>query len=198
MKSKIMNQKKKYLFLCIIVLCGVISGALFLFFISKEDKLLVKEQLSLFFQSISEKKINYFTSFWNSIGSNFFFLFILWILGISIVGIPIIILALFLKGFIFGFTFSSIISLYGWKGIILSFLYLFPHHFLLLILFLLTSFYAINFSIRLLQVLFFKQNITLTHYFKRYCHIFIIGIVGITICSLFEIFVVPFFLDFFL
>ncbi len=197
-RNKIANQKKKYLFLGVILLCGIISGILFLFFISKEDKSLVKDELNLFFQSITEKKLNYFTSFWNSIGSNFLFLLFLWILGISIIGIPVIIFFLFLKGFIFGFSFSSIVSIYDLKGFLLAFFYLVPHHLLLLVLFLLVSFYAINFSIRLLQVLFLKQNISLSHHFKRYCQILGIGILGITVCSLLEVFAVPFFLDFFL
>ena len=41
-KQSITNQKKKYLFLTTILIVGIISGIIFIFFISKEDKSLVK------------------------------------------------------------------------------------------------------------------------------------------------------------
>ena len=107
-KRSIMNQKKKYLFLAVITVIGIVSGILFIFFISKEDKSLVKNELSDFITYIQSNKINYMASFLNGILANLTYLIVFWLLGISIIGIPIIIFLLFLKGFILGFSFSSI------------------------------------------------------------------------------------------
>lgn len=197
-KKSITDQKKKYLFLSVIMLVGIISGILFIFFISKEDKSLVKQELEIFFTNIQNKKLNYFSSFTNSIISNFLYLFVIWLLGISIIGLPIIIFLLFFKGFIFGFSFSSIITNYGIRGIFLSITYQFPHHLLLLIIYLLMGFYAINFSIRLFRLLFLKENINLTFSFKRYNQIAGFCLIGILICSLLEVFLTPFLINFFL
>lgn len=197
-KKNITMQKKKYLFLATIVLIGIISGILFIFFISKEDKSLVKDELDTFFEYIKGNKINYLSTFINSILSNFSYLLIVWILGISIVGMPIIVFLLFFKGFIFGFSFSSVIANYGFKGILLASAYQIPHYLLLLILFVLLGFYAINFSIRLFRVLFLKENINLTPYFKRYNQVAIICVVGSVICSLLETFLSPILMNLFL
>ena len=66
-KNNVINQKKKYLFLITIMTIGIISGIIFIFFISKEDKSLVKNELDLFFDTIKGNKVNYLSSFINSI-----------------------------------------------------------------------------------------------------------------------------------
>lgn len=197
-KQNISNQKKKYLFLATIMLIGIISGIIFIIFISKEDKSLVKTELNNFFTFIQNNKINYLETFLNGMLSNLAYLIIIWILGISIIGIPIIIFLLFIKGFIFGFSFSSIIVNYNLKGFFLSLAYQLPHHLILLILFLLISFYAISFSVRLFRILFFKENINLAPYFKRYNQIAAICIIGIVLCSLLETFLSPVLINLFL
>jgi len=197
-KKNIISQRKKYLFLSTIILVGIISGILFIFFISKEDKSLVKIELDTFFNYIKENKINYFSTFINSVTSNFLYLISIWILGISIIGMPIIIFLLFFKGFIFGFSFSSVIANYGFKGILLASSYQLPHQLLVIICLLLIGFYAINFSVRLFRVLLLKENINLVPYFKRYSKITIICIIGIIISSIVETFLSPVLINLFL
>lgn len=197
-KNNIISQKQKYLFLIVIGLIGIISGILFIFFISKTDKSLVKDELDLFFDGVLENKLNYVSSIINSVSSNFLYFIIIWILGISIIGIPIIIFLLFLKGFIFGFSISSIIYNFGIKGIFLSFFYQFPHSLILFILFILISFYAINFSVRLFKVLFLKENINLNIYFKKYSLVVGVCFLVSILCSLLEVFVSPILLKLFL
>ena len=197
-KNNFISQKKKYLFLSIMTLIGVISGILFIFFISKTDKLLVKDELTLFFTNLKENNLDYVSSLINSLSSNFLYFIIIWILGISIIGMPIIIFMLFFKGFIFGFSISSIVSNYGFKGILIATGYHLPHNLILLILYLLISFYAINFSIRLFRILFLKENINLNHYFKRYNQVMIICLLVSILCSLLEVFLAPVLINLFL
>lgn len=197
-KKNITSQKKKYIFLAFMALIGLLSGVLFIFFISKTDKSLVNEELSLFFTNLKDNHLNYVSSLINSISANILYFIIIWILGISIIGIPIIIFLLFLKGFIFGFSISSIIAKFGIKGIFLSFFYQFPHGLVMLILFILISFYAINFSVRLFRMLFLKENINLNPYFKRYNQVMGICILVSIMCSLFEVFIAPILMNLFL
>ena len=197
-KNNVVNQKRKYLFLTIIMTIGIISGIIFIFFISKEDKSLVKQELELLFSNIKDNKLNYGNSLINSVSSSLVYLSIIWILGVSIVGIPVVIFMLFLKGFVFGFSISSIIANYGFNGVILSFITQIPSNLILLIIYLLMGFYAINFSIRLFQVLFFKKEVNLSFYFKRYNQIALISLGCIVIASLVETFLIPFLVKFFL
>lgn len=197
-KKNITAQKKKYLFLVTIILIGIISGFLFIFFISKEDKSLVKLELENFFNYIKLNDINYFDSLINSVSSNLLYLIIIWILGISIVGMPVIIFLLFFKGFVFGFSFSSIVVNYGVKGFLLATGYQMPHHLLMLACIILLGFYAINFSVRLFRILFLKENINLSMYFKKYNKIFLICIFIGLLCSILETFLSPVLINLFL
>lgn len=197
-KNNVVNQKRKYLFLTIIMTIGIISGIIFIFFISKEDKSLVKQELELLFSNIKDNKLNYGNSLINSVSSSLVYLSIIWILGVSIIGIPVVIFMLFLKGFVFGFSISSIIANYGFNGAILGFITQIPSNLILLIIYLLMGFYAINFSIRLFQVLFFKKEVNLSFYFKRYNQIALISLGCIVIASLVETFLIPFLVKFFL
>jgi len=197
-KKNITSQKQKYLFLAVILLIGIVSGILFIFFISKTDKSLVNDELNLFFKILKENQLDYVSSLINSISSNILYFVIVWILGISIIGIPVIIFLLFLKGFIFGFSISSIIVNYGVKGLFLTISYQVPHNVIMLVLYVLISFYAINFSIRLFKMLFLKENINLNPYFKRYNQVIGISILIAILCSLFEVFVSPILIKLFL
>lgn len=197
-KNNVVNQKRKYLLLTIIMTIGIISGIIFIFFISKEDKSLVKQELELLFSNIKDNKLNYGNSLINSVSSSLVYLSIIWILGVSIIGIPVVIFMLFLKGFVFGFSISSIIANYGFNGVILGFITQIPSNLILLIIYLLMGFYAINFSIRLFQVLFFKKEVNLSFYFKRYNQIALISLGCIVIASLVETFLIPFLVKFFL
>lgn len=196
--KNITTQKKKYLFLIVITLIGILSGIIFIFFISNADKLLIKDELNTFLLNIKNNNLDYYSSFFQSFSSNFIYLIIIWLLGISIIGIPIIIFLLFFKGFIFGFGISSMISNFGLKGIGLSLGYQSPHLLIMLLIFLLISFYAINFSVKLFRILFLKDNINLSPYFKKYIQILIISLVFSLICSIMETFLSPILINLFL
>lgn len=196
--KNIATQKKKYLFLIVITLIGILSGIIFIFFISNADKLLIKDELNTFLLNIKNNNLDYYSSFFQSFSSNFIYLIIIWLLGISIIGIPIIIFLLFFKGFIFGFGISSVISNFGLKGIGLSLGYQSPHLLIMLLIFLLISFYAINFSVKLFRILFLKDNINLSPYFKKYIQILIISLVFSLICSIMETFLSPILINLFL
>lgn len=193
-KKNIISQKKKYVFLAVIMLIGLISGIIFMFFISKADKSLITKQLESFFSSVKNGEVNYFSSFINSLSSNYLYMFLIWVLGISIIGIPIILFMIFFKSFILGFSMSSITANYGFKGVFMGFAYNLPHQIGLFLIWLLISFFAIGFSIKLFKVLFFKENINLSYYFKRYLKILGISSIGVVVCSLIETFFVPFLL----
>ena len=194
-KNHIEIQKKKYVFLLSIILIGIISGILFILFINKEDKLLVRKEIEIVFDTINNHKINYFSTFINSICSYMLSLIGIYLLGISIIGMPLIILFLYIKGFVFGFSISSIINLYHLKGVPLVLSYLFPSHLLLLIVWLLLGYYSLSFSIKIFRYLFLKENIPLNKYFKKLNKVLLISLILTIICSLLETFLSPFLID---
>lgn len=197
-KDKLLSQKKKYFFLIIIMLAGILSGIVFLFFIGKDDKTLLMKEINTFFTNIKENNLNVVNTLINSITSNLLSISLIWLLGISIIGIPFIIFFLFFKSFVFSFSISSIIAKYGFKGILLALSYIFPHQLIYLVIWLLLSFYALSFSFKLIRLLFFKKNINIRECFLKYLKIGCICIITSIICSLFETYISPHFINLFI
>lgn len=193
--KKYMEQKQKYIFLLTLILIGVLSGIMFILFVSKADKQLIKEHLTLTFDTINDHRVNYSSTLLNNCVKNVLSLMFIYISGISIIGIPLILLYLFFKGFTFGFSISSIVSIYHYKGVFISFLYLLPGDFFLLIIWLLMGFYSINFSIKLFRYLFLKENIPLNIYFKKLNKILLISFISIIVISIIQTFLEPLIID---
>lgn len=197
-KNSILKQKKFYAFLATLMLIGITFGVVLVFFLKDNDKKNVCDNINSFFYLIKTSKgINYGDSLLNSLLINIGYILIIWLLGISIIGFPIIIGILFFKSFVIGFSVSSIIMNYGIKGLFGAFLYLFPHQIILLIIYLLISFYSLSFCYKLFSHLFLKKTINFKYGMDKYIKILIISISITILISLYEVFISTYFMKFF-
>lgn len=197
-KNNILKQKKLYLFLIGLMVTGLIAGILFWFVISKEDKLLVTKNLTDFFSCIKEgNSINYGASLLNSVVTSLIYVILIWLLGISIIGLPIILVMMATKSFIVGFSIAGIISSYGLKGIVGALVYVFPHQIVFLLLLILLGFYASAFCIKLFKYLFLKQMINFKEAMRKYLKILGISCLSGVVISLFETFISTYFIKLF-
>lgn len=197
-KNSILRQKKFYVFLITLMVIGLISGIVFIFFLNDSDKKQICDNINSFFNLVKNShSINYTKSISNSLFINIGYIVLIWLLGISVIGFPIIIGLLFFKSFVVGFSISSIIMNYGIKGLMGAFLYLFPHQIIMLILYLLISFYSLSFCYKLFTHLFLKRNISFRYGMDKYIKILLVS-VGITIAvTLYEVFLSTYFMKLF-
>ena len=185
------NKKTNYIVITILFL-GVITGALFSTMIDLNDKKLVLEKIQLFISNINEGNFSNITALKNSLIINLSYSFIIWILGFTIIGVIINIFLLYLKGFIFGFSLSTFILTYSYKGIILSILYTLFGQLLNIIVIIILTIYSIMFTSNFIkQILKNKQNINIQKHFKNYSLIFAITIIISLISSVSEVFLFP-------
>ncbi len=191
LKLEKLKEKKTYLFLLFLLIGGIIAGALFITILSSEDKQLVSSQLLNYFTQVKNGTLNYYGAFANSLMSNLGIVILIWFLGISIIGLPIIIFLLFLSSFVLGFSVGAIIFQFGLKGVLGSILYVFPHQVLLLFTILITSYYAVVLSIALLKAILKKKSIDFKGYIGKYYFILLLGLLSAFFVSAFEVFVVP-------
>ena len=191
-KSILFPCKKTNFFVIIILLLGVTSGAIFSTIIDLNDKTLIIDKIKTLITNIDNQNINSLIAFKNSIFTNLLYSLIIWILGLTIIGIIINILLLYIKGFIFGFSLSSFIITYNYKGIILSTLYTLFGQLLNLIVIIILCIYSIMFTLNLIkQITRNKQNINIPKQFKNYTIIFFITIIISLISSISEAFLFP-------
>ena len=190
--------KKKYLYLLIIVISGIIVGIVFSNILSNEDNKLVYSKITSYFSNIkNDVPINYFKNLITSLKNNYLSLIVIWILGLSIIGLLFNNFILFFKGFILGFSIGSIINIYFYGGIILSFFYVFPSILINLLIIMIMTYYANMFSIKLFDILFRKKEFKFTNFMKKYLKILGVFIIILSISSVIETFIMPFFLKLF-
>ncbi|WLR43811.1 stage II sporulation protein M [Bacillus carboniphilus] len=147
-----------YLFVFVLLIMGVIFGAIIVNSMSISSREDLFSYLERFFGQIqSGQTAQGADLFKQSFIDNIKFIGLIWLLGISIIGLPIILIMLFLKGIVVGFTVGFLVNQMGWNGFLLSFVAVFPQNLLLIPLFLVTSVLAISFSLNVLKQLFTKN-----------------------------------------
>lgn len=163
-KFKVKN--KIMLFLIVLFFVSVLAGSIFIILIDKEEFNVIFDSVNNYFNNLST--ISYFKILKTDLITNIVYLLIIWILGISIIGIPIILLMYFFNSFILGITITSIISVFKYKGILYSLLYIFPSYIANCLIFAYISMYALAFSIRLIKSLIKKEEVNLKESFNIY------------------------------
>lgn len=191
LKGNIRINKNLFVFLLVIVIVGIVSGSLFCTIIDADDKKMVTEYLNSFFTSAKEGNLNYNTSIINTLVFTVGFAVIMWLLGVSIIGFFIVIFMLFMKGFILGFSVSSIITGFGFKGLLLALVYAFPHHIINILVFMLLTAYALIISFKLIRSITSKKPLDLKRIMNRYIIVLGVSIGLLIITSLYEVYVVP-------
>ena len=189
--DKLREQKKIYIFLIIVMIIGMLLGIIYAIILNKSDHALVTTSLDSFFTSIKNNDIDYKSALINSLIGNISFVTFIFLLGISIIGIPIIIFSLATSSFIFGFSLSSIIYTYHLNGILKAITYLFPHQLITLLMSLFLGFYALYFGIKLFKYLFRGVDINLRSSMKRYIQVYVTVLLIFIGCSFIEVFISP-------
>ena len=189
-KRFVQENKRIFMFLVILVLIAVTSGSVFSVTLKANDNDLVKNYLINYLSSINNKELVMIDSFISSITSNFLLIFSIFILGLSFIGIPILLIIFFYKSFIFGFTLGSILINYKIKGILLSIIYMFPHHLLDIFILILYTIMSFNISKKILNALLKKDTLNY-NFISRYLKITLIVLLFYILISFYSSFVVP-------
>lgn len=189
--SKIKLNKKLFIFLIVISLIALISGSLLVVLLDKTDKQIVTNYLTNFIDNISKNKIEYKSTLINSLISNIALILGIWLLGISVIGIPIIIFLYFTQIFTFGFALGTFILNYKFKGIILAFIYTFPNYLILFSTLLVLVSYSIILSIKLITTIIKRKQIDFKIISNKYLLILLFSIISGLVFSLYETFALP-------
>lgn len=187
---KKIKTKKLFILVFAITLLCFIAGILLISMLSKSNKELIINSLNNFYTSLKENKISSTNLLYKTMTSNLILNIIIWVLGISIIGIPIVIFILGFKSLSLGFTISSLIYTYKFNGLLKAIIYLIPNIINIFIVFVLV-YYSISFSINLFNYLFRKIEFNKRVIVKRYLKLLIVAILLSILTSVTESFILP-------
>ena len=196
LKKKLYFNKNLFVFLFVLVMVGLFAGALFSVILSDSDKKMVSDYLNNFLLNLSSDKINFNISFFNTLIFTLGFALLIWVFGLSIVGVLFVLPFLFFFFFILGFSVGSILLNFKFKGVVLSLLYVIPHHVINLLIYILICAYSIMISYRMVTCMCKKKNFDFKLFMSKYSFILIFSLVILFITSLYESFILPYVLKF--
>jgi stage II sporulation protein M len=182
-----------YLFIIVLFLMGVIFGAVVvnsLSFTQKED---LFYYLSQFFGEVSNGKIaNSDELFLQSFLHNSKYVGLMVLLGISIIGLPVILIILFLKGIVVGFTVGFLVNQMGMDGFLLSFVSVLPQNFIIIPVFIITATSAVTISLKMIRRQFMKKiSEPILPLLGKYMISFVVALLFLVVAALLEAYISP-------
>ncbi|MEH7073920.1 stage II sporulation protein M [Neobacillus drentensis] len=182
-----------FLFIVVLFLMGVIFGAIVVNSMSITQKEDLFYYLSQFFGQVSNgKEAGDNDLFLQSLFHNSKFIGLMWILGISIIGLPVILILLFLKGMVVGFTVGFLVSQMGWQGFMLAFVSILPQNLIIIPVFILMAALSVIFSLRMIKKQFMKKYAQpILPFFKRYIFALVVAVIFISAASGIEAYLSP-------
>lgn len=185
----IKKDKNIYISLIIVLLISLVFGIFFITILTTEDKTLLTSHINTYFDTIKSGSTSF--NLYNNLINNNIGIFILWILGFSVIGLPLIIAILFYKGFSLSFTITSLIYNFKIDGIFFSFIYVFPHLILNLLFYFIVTYYAFKMCISLIWIISGKSKFNFRT-FKKYLFILVISLFFISLSALYETYILPY------
>lgn len=126
-KEHIAERIGSYFFVLVLFTVGVGFGAVAvraLSFSQKQDLLSFLQQAFSMGVGLSVSG----NSFIGTLLANLQLLWLVWLMGLVVFGLPIIVLLVFFRGFILGFSVAFLLSEMAWKGALFAFCSVIPHN----------------------------------------------------------------------
>ena len=119
-KEHVYKNIKQYAIVSIFFLIGIIAGVIFTNYIDMQTKEQIGTYITTFIECLkTDYQIDSINLLKNIIGNHIIFAFILWFMGCTIIGIPVVYALITYRGFSLGYTISTIIFTLGTgKGIL--------------------------------------------------------------------------------
>lgn len=148
-KEHMKNNRNSYLFLLMAFTLGVSAGAFTVNGLSTMQRDELAHYFQGFLQLFDNLNVNSSELFYIALLQNLKLIGLLWILGVTIIGLPFIFIILGIRGFITGFSSGFIISALGMKGLLFSGLALLPKEIIIVPCLIAIGVNGINFSMNI-------------------------------------------------
>ncbi|NLJ85090.1 MAG: stage II sporulation protein M [Firmicutes bacterium] len=167
LRTYLRRRSTTYVFLIVVFIMGSISGAFAVRTLSPEQKGDLGSYIQTFFQafpmakpadSMANARLTFLDNTVKTVG-------LMWLLGLSVLGAPLILVLLFLRGFVLGFTVAFMVREMVLKGIALAVVSVVPHNLLFVPALIIAGGASFSFSWAALQTLLGRRDINMYQLF---------------------------------
>jgi stage II sporulation protein M len=172
MKQFMKENVSLYVFVSVLFVIGVVFGAVMVNALSLEQKQEMSRYLGSFLQEVNGgMEVDKSRSFQQAFGLHMKWILLIWLFGLSIIGLPLILILDFLKGVLIGFTVGYLIGQLSWKGMLFAFVSVAPQNLIIIPALLICSVSAVAFSIYMIKNRFIQRKGSIYQPFMRYTSI---------------------------
>lgn len=146
------DQMNLYVFVAVLFIVGVVFGALMVNALSLEQQQELSSYVGNFIHTMDSQTASvHVQTFWQSAFDYLKWVALIWILGLSVVGLPFILVLDFMKGVLIGFTVGLLAGQFSWKGLLFALASMAPQNMIAIPVLFIVSVAAISFSLYMIR-----------------------------------------------
>jgi len=145
------NNFLLYFLLVLFLMVGISAGAITVNVLDNSQKQEMISFLNSFFKILNQDSVDSFILLKHSLLNNVQTLLLIWLLGIIVLGIPLVIGIVILRGFVIGFTVGFLVNELGFKGFVFSILAILPQNIFVIPGIIIISAISISFSVKIIK-----------------------------------------------
>ncbi|MEW6621638.1 MAG: stage II sporulation protein M [Bacillota bacterium] len=181
-KEHLTDHITLYLVTFMMFLLGSTTGAFVIRMLDEYQLKELVEYLDFFLKGLPVWQINSIVIAQDAVINSIKIISVIWLLGLTIVGIPIILVVVYVKGFILGFTVGFLLIKKSYVGLLISIFAVLPQNLFYIPSIIICAVAAVTFSLRLIRGTIGRSYIPLSQQFINYLLLlvllFFISIVG--------------------
>lgn len=197
-QSDVRAHMNIFVFIFVLFIMGMVFGAVIvnsMNFVQKQDLFFYLKQF--FEQQTMMEGTGKATLVKDSMLYHLKYMSLLFLLGISIIGMPIITVLLFIKGLVIGFSVGFLVNQMGWYGLLISSVSIAPQNLVIIPVYLFAGSLALIFSLTLGKQLFIRRvHQPILKAFVRYSALFGALLAILMVSSIIEVFISNTFLEY--
>jgi len=194
-KNKLKYFFRHYsLFLLLIVgtlIVGIIAGSVAVKVLSYQQKEALINYLANFSGELGELLTNQQLLFKKVMISNLKFVLLLWVLGLSLIGIVFVPLIIFFRGFILGFTVGFLVDELFFRGLLLAIIAIFPQNLFIIPALILASLFCLVFVFKILTSIVGRSNLNFWAIIAKYSALMSVVVLILIVAAVIEIYFTP-------
>lgn len=187
------KQYSKWIYLSVLLFAGAIFGSLLVQSLQLEQREQLAAALTQYLQwiGVDSQLDGTAALFWSVFAKHLQWIIIIFICGLTIIGIPFIIIINFLKGFMIGFSISMMVQQFGIEGLVLALVSFVPQNLFVIPALIILSGAAIGYSGFLVKNRLLKHSGNLGAATMNYSSLAITILLVCSVSALIEAFLSP-------
>lgn len=185
-----------YLTVVIFFFLGIFGGSYVVRIIEEKQTLELLSYLDMFLKGIREWNVNPAAAAQHAVLNNLKIVLYIWLLGLTVIGIPLVLLLVSARGFVLGFTVGFLVQQKGSQGILIAVLAIMPPGLINIPALIVGAVFAVAFSGWLVRGRGKYENQSLARQFVAYCSVMLLVALVSALAGVVEAYISPTLLKF--